>query len=970
MLNFTIGGALGINMEDVIGVLNAIRSHLILLGVLLVIGVAVVIAMAVAKSLKKSRRFLIRWTAVLAMLLAVVVVVNMIVLGPMANLISLAMTPTAVVSDATTAEASQIAEQVAAEGFVLLDNDGLLPLSSDVTRLNLFGWASTNPLYSGGGSGGINAVYDVVSLKDALIASGFSLNEELEAFYNDFNSDRAEMSIEAQSWSLPEPPADTYPAALIENAKAFSDVAVIILGRAASEGHNDLPMDVSEVGYDNNSPDYDDFPAGEHYLQLSRTERDMVELVCANFDKVMVLYNGCNPFEMGFVEEYPQIRAALWCAGPGNVGFNALGKILKGEINPSGHLSDTFLYDMTAAPWWNNSAKIDYDNMTHMAVDGMNAGRPQKYSPSFVNYVDGIYVGYKFYETAYDIGMAGFDYDKVVQYPFGYGLSYTTFDRSMTMSESGGTITVTVTVTNTGNMAGKDVVGVYYNPPYTEGGIEKSTVNLIQFGKTGLLEPGRSETLTMTFAVEDMASYDYLKERAYVLEAGDYEISIRSDSHTVLGSDTYHVNSTVVYGQSNPRSTDSISATNLFAEAQGNVTYLSRAGGFANYAEATAAPASLSMPQDQIDTYELNANFDYDKYIDPNDQMPTLEAKNGMKLADLRGADYDDERWEKLLDQLSAQDMLDMISLCGYQTPAVESVGKVQTYDMDGPGAITNNFSNSGSIGFPVATVIACTWNQELAKEYGRIMGQMSRELDVAGWYAPGMNLHRYPFGGRNYEYYSEDGVLSGRMAGNAVAGAASVGVYAYIKHFALYDGNYKMVCIWSNEQAIREIYLKPFEICVKEFKANGLMVSWNFLGTTWTGECSSLLNTVLRDEWGFRGIVESDYFRDNGHGFMNADAALANGMDAMLSTYGAGPNMPHDAANPSASTVKYMRTACKNIMYTVVNSWEYEGDVLNAGMQNWVKLTIGIDVAACIVLAALEVLVVTRYLRKAKDEQ
>ena len=967
---YPIRAALGINMEDVIGVLNAIKTHLIVLGVLLAIGVIVVIAMAVVKSMKKSQKYLIRWTAVLAMLLAIVVVVNLVLFGPMNNLITLAMTPKAVVSDETTAAATQVAEQVAAEGFVLLDNDGLLPLSSDTTKLNLFGWASTNPLYSGGGSGGINAVYDVVPLKQALIDAGFELNGDLEKFYNDFNSDRAEMSIESQSWDLPEPPADTYPAELIDGAKAFSHVAVIILGRAASEGHNDLPMDVSQVGYDNNSDAYDDFPAGEHYLQLSQTERDMVELVCDNFDNVIVLYNGCNPFEMGFVEEYPQIKAAIWCAGPGNVGFNALGKILKGEINPSGHLSDTFLYDMTKAPWWNNAAKIDYDNMTHMAVDGMNAGKPQKYSPSFVNYVDGIYEGYKFYETAYDIGMPGFDYDSVVQYPFGYGLSYTTFERSMTMSESGGQITVKVDVRNTGDMAGKDVVGVYYNPPYTNGGIEKSTVNLIQFGKTSILEPGASETLTMTFAVEDMASYDYLKEQAYVLEEGDYEISIRSDAHTVLGSDTYHQDSTVVYNESNPRSSDQIAATNLFADAQGNVTYLSRTDNFANYDEATAAPASLSMPQDQIDTYELNANFDYDKYIDPSDEMPTTGADNGMRLYQLRGKDYDDPDWDKLLDQLTVDEMLNMVSMCGYQTPAAESVGKVQTNDADGPGAITNNFSGAGSIGFPVATVLACTWNQELAREYGRTMGQMSRELDVAGWYAPGMNLHRYPFGGRNYEYYSECGVLSGLMAGNAVAGAAEKGVYAYIKHFALYDGNYKMVCIWSNEQAIRETYLKPFEICVKQFGANGLMVSWNFLGTTWTGECSNLLNTVLRDEWGFRGLVESDYFRDNGHGFMNADAALANGMDGMLSTYGAGPNLPHDAANPSASTVKYLRTASKNIMYTVVNSWEYETDPAAAGMPAWQKVTIGIDVAIGAALAALEALVIVNSRKKAKNEQ
>lgn len=959
---------LNINMEDVIGVLNTCRNYLIALGVLMAAGVVVIISMAVTRRVSKPGRFLIRWSAIIAMVLSGAIIANLICLGPMHNLISLAFTPTAQVSPETTAEAAEIMEQVAGEGFVLLKNDGLLPLSG-VDKLNLFGWASVDPLYSGGGSGGINALYDTVSLKEGLEAAGFSVNEELEAFYTAYTPSRGEMSIEKQSWSLPEPPADTYPDELMENARAFSDVAVIVLARGASEGHNDLPMDVSQVGYDNNSDQYDDFAPGEHYLQLSRSERDMVELVCSNFDNVIVLYNGANPFELGFVEEYEQIKGVLWCAAAGNVGFNAVGDILSGAVNPSGHLADTFLYDMTQAPWWNNGAKTDYDNMTHMAVDGMNSGKPQKYSPSFVNYTEGIYVGYKFYETAYDIGMPGFDYDAVVQYPFGYGLSYTTFDRSMELASDGETVTVDITVTNTGDAPGKDVVGVYYNPPYTEGGIEKSTVNLIRFCKTDLLEPGASQTMTVAFPLEEMASYDDRSAGAYVLEQGTYEISIRSDSHTVLDSAACTVDSTVVYDQDNPRQSDQTAAVNQFDDVRGSVTYLSRADRFANYAQATAAPASLSMSQEQIDTYELNVNFDYDKYIDPDDQMPVTGAQNGLTLAQLRGADYDDPRWEDLLDQLTVRDMLDLTSMCGYQTPAVASVGKVQTNDADGPAAINNNFSGAGSLGFPASTVIACTWSQDLAREYGRIMGKMARELDVAGWYAPGMNLHRYAFGGRNYEYYSEDGVLSGYMAGNAVAGAADMGVYAYIKHFALYDGNYKMVCIWANEQSIRENYLRPFEICVKEFGAKAVMVSWNFLGTTWTGESSALLNTVLRDEWGFRGMVESDYFRDNGHGFMNADAALANGMDAMLSTYGAGPNMPHDADNPSASTVQYMRTACKNIMYTVVSSWKYETYISQTGMQDWVKVTIGIDIAAAVVLAALEGLVIAAYLRKKKAE-
>ncbi len=951
---------LNINMEDVVGVLKTCMTQLIVLGVLAVLCIGVIVAASVNRNMARSKKFLTRGTGAVALLLSVALVANWICFGPMNNLITLATTPVATVSEETNTEAMGIMEQTAEEGFVLLENeDNVLPITH-TTKLNLFGWVSTSPLYAGGGSGGINDLFDKVSLIQGLENAGFEVNQDLVDFYTEFNSERAEMSIESQSWSLPEPTVDAYSSELLESAKAFSDVAVVVLARAASEGHNDLPMDVSEVGYDNNSTEYEDFPAGEHYLQLSQTERYMIEMVCEHFDQVIVLYNGANPIEMGFVEEYDSIKGAIWCAGPGNVGFNALGRILNGTVNPSGHVADTFPYDLTQAPWWNNAAKVDYTNLLDMTVDGMNNGKPQKYSPSFVNYTDGIYVGYKFYETAHDVGMAGFDYDSVVQYPFGYGLSYTTFSQTLdSMTEANGEITVEVTVTNTGAVAGKDVVQVYYNPPYIEGGIEKSTVNLIDFAKTGLLEPGASETVTLTFDVEDMASYDYLTEKAYVLDAGDYEISIRTDSHTVIASETYSVETRVVYGADNPRSSDDVAATNQFDDVHGDVTYLSRAGQFANYAEATAAPASLEMPEDQVAEYELNANFDYDKYIDPNDEMPTTGADNGMQLAELRGADYDDPRWETLLDQLTVEEMLELTSLCGYQTPAVESVGKVQTNDADGPGSINNNFSGAGSLGFPSVCVIASTWSKEIAHEYGRIMGKMARELDVAGWYAPGMNIHRYPFGGRNYEYYSEDGVFSGLMTGNVVEGAAENGVYAYIKHFALYDGNYKMVCIWSNEQAIREIYLKPFEICVKDYGANAVMASWNYLGTTWAGESSALLNTVLRDEWGFRGMVESDYFRDNGHGFMNADAALANGMDAMLSTYGAGPNLPHDAEDPSASTVQYLRTASKNIMYVVVNSWEYEGDISEAGMADWMKVAIGIDVAAAVILIALEALVV-----------
>ena len=446
----------------------------------------------------------------------------------------------------------------------------------------------------------------------------------------------------------------------------------------------------------------------------------------------------------------------------------------------------------------------------------------------------------------------------------------------------------------------------------------------------------------------------------YVLEEGDYIISVNSDSHTILDQQTYNVGETIRYEGENKRDSDQITAVNQFEDVEGDVTYLSRADGFANYDEATAAPASDVMSDDLVAQYHLNSNFDYTTYINEDDEMPVTGADNGLTLADLRGADYDDERWDELLDQLTVDDMSNMIALSGYQTPAMDSVGKVATVDADGPAAINNNFTGAGSIGFPVEVMIACTWNQDLAQQYGEMMGRMCREMNIAGWYAPGMNTHRTPFGARNYEYFSEDGTLAVYISAATVQGAASQGVYAYIKHFALYEMNAKMVCVWSNEQAIREIYLKPFEISVKVGDAHAVMVSWSFIGIKWSGENSNLLNTVLRDEWGFEGFTLTDFFRNNGHGFMNADAALANGVDAMLSTYAGGPNV---VQNPdAASSVKYMRQACKNGMYTVVNSWMYEEDGVNTSMPIWQRAVIGADVAVGVILIGMGVLVWRKY--------
>lgn len=952
---------ISVEMEDVLAVLQLCKPYIIGIIAALVIGIVIMIA---CRRMSRGKKFLIRGEAAIAMVLAVVVCVNMICFGPMSTLIGLA-TGNGTLSDETNEEAAEVAEEIMEDGIVLLKNESLLPLN-ETKKLNIFGWESINPAYGGAGSGGINDLYDIVSLNQGLENAGFSINQELVDFYNNYGADNPEMSIQKQSWTLPEPPVDTYSDELIKSAKEYSDVAVVVLSRKAGEGHNDIPMDVRKAAYDNNSDEYDDFPEGEHYLQLSQTERDMVDMVCSNFDNVIVVYNGANQFELGFADEYPQIKSVVWCPGTGNVGFNALGKVFSGEVNPSGKTPDTFIYDMTTAPWWNNAEKTEYTNLADLAVEGMNAGTAQVYAPAFTNYVEGIYVGYKYYETAAQEG--AIDYDKTVQYPFGYGLSYTEFEQKMgELEEKDGQISVDVEVTNTGDVAGKDVVEVYYEPPYTNGGIEKSSANLIEFAKTDLLQPGESQTVTVTFSIEDMASYDENNAKAYVLEKGDYVISINSDSHTVLDQKTYTADKDVVYKGENKRASDDTAATNVFEDAKGDVTYLSRADHFANYEEATAAPASAELGEPYVSEYHLNSNFDKTTYLNDEDVMPTTGADNGLTLADMRDADYDDPRWEKLLDQLTVDEMANMIAMAGYQTAAMDSVGKVATLDFDGPAAINNNFTGVGSIGFPIEVVVASTWNKELAQAWGECMGKISQEMGAEGWYAPGMNTHRTAFGARNYEYFSEDGVLAGNMGAKAVEGARKYGVYSYIKHFALYEGNAKMVSVWSNEQAIREIYLKPFEISVKQGGANAVMVSWSFLGDKWTGESSNLMNTVLRDEWGFRGMALTDFFRNNGHGFMNADAALANGVDAMLSTFNGEEN---NVANPEHPTaVLQMRNACKNVMYTVVSSWAYDGEHEETGMENWKKAGIGIDIVIALFMAGMEVLVIRGYKKRKNVE-
>ena len=965
---------LNINPADVIAVLKTMIPQLVILGVVLL--AAIIATLSVIKKTEPVRKF-VRKQAWLAFLLTVVIVISNILLVPMYSMVNMAMGG-GTISDEAIEEAKALCTEIAEEGIVMLKNDAqALPLAEG-SKVNVFGWSSTNPIYGGTGSGALSDAYPTVDFLTGLTDAGIEYNQDLVDFYKGWRDARPIVGMIGQDWTIPEPMVSDYEN-LITDAKNYSDTAILFIARSGGEGA-DLPT--SYDGPDTFSTEgpfgalgvrfsdqKDDLDASKSYLELSNREKTLLDKVTSTFDKVILVVNSANAMELGFVKDYSQIKSVLYCPGTGQTGFDGLGEIIAGKINPSGKTADIFLADLMNTPTSNNFGDFDYTNMSEFGVDNMFAEGGKAF-PTFVNYVEGIYVGYKYYETAAVEAAAGnfeFDYDANVVYPFGYGLSYTTFTQEMGEINNDGTnISFDVTVTNTGNVAGKDVVEVYFNPPYTNGGIEKAAANLVAFEKTETLEPGASATVSISFPVEDMASYDTYGHGCYVLESGDYEISINSDSHNKIAAKTVNIGSEVVYDQNNKRSTDQVAATNQFGFAEGGVTYLSRADGFKNYAEATAAPKSFELAEEYKKDYVNNTNYNEADYNNEADAMPATGAKNGIKLEQLRGLEYDDSMWESLLDEMSVAEMNTLIELGGYETSAVESIGKVMTYDCDGPASINNNFTHQGSIGFPAAVMIACTWNKDIAHRFGASIGRMANDMDVSGWYAPATNTHRSAFAGRNFEYYSEDGVLAGWMCANAVQGAREWGVYSYVKHFATNDQETNrtgLLCTWLNEQSLREIYLKSFEIAFKNGNPGATMVAFNNIGIEPAEACSALLNTVLRGEWGFRGFAETDYF--GGYGYQDADRMIRNGCDLMLATYSTPESTVTDQT--SATSLNAMRTASKNILYTVVNSRAYDKAV-NTGLPTWVKILYGVDVLLIACIGFLEYRAIKTYMAKKKE--
>ena len=958
------GGAVQVDMESVYSNVAGCLPQIILIAIAIV--AALVISVAVRKQ-QEAKRSMIRWQSFFGAVLMIIVAANWICFGPEYTLLTQVLATTKTLSAQTEQQSAQLAEDIADEGIVLLKNEqGGLPLSEG-TKLNVFGWGSTQPTYGGTGSGSVD-VSTAVSLLDGLKNAGFELNDTLSEFYTDFRADRSIAGMSSVDWTIPQPTMDDYDAAgIFEQAEEFSDTAVIVLTRAGGEGM-DLP-DVysSDSTYNKDqqgndvvySTQEDDITSDKSYLELTNREEAMVERVVNEFSDVYVIVNSSNAMELGWLDEYDSIKGALWVAGAGASGFTSLGRIMSGEVNPSGRLVDTFVYDLRNTPTSNNYGEFEYTNS-----DEITGGTG---TAKFVNYVESIYVGYKFYETAAVEGLI--DYDATVQYPFGYGLSYTTFDKEISdFDYDGSSITMDITVTNTGEVAGKDVQEVYFTPPYTNGGIEKASTNLIDFVKTDLLQPGESQTVTVSFDAEDMASYDDTGYGCYVLERGDYTITLNEDSHTVVDSETITLDDDVIYDDAHDgaRSSDEVTAVNRFDQARGEVTYLSRADGFANYAEATAGPTSYEMTDEQMANYQSKYTYDASDYDDPNAEMPTTGADNGLTIRDMTGLEYDDPLWDDLLDELTVDELVTQVVDGGAHTPALESIDSHLTSDTDGPQGFRGIYNDTHGSAFPSAPMLAATWNKDLALERGTQMGNEAAELGITGWWAPAANIHRSAFSGRNFEYYSEDGVLSAVMCEREVTGARSKGLMTFVKHFALNDQETNRtngICTWTTEQALREVYLKAFESAFKDGDSNAVMTSFNSIGSEWAGSSEALITDVLINEWGFRGAVATDAFDPNADFYMDLNRGIRVGLSKGL-TFRAEPERISDTDDPN--TVIALREAAHMTLYALANSNAMD---MEEGTPAWVIALIAADAAILLVLAGCSYLTVRSY-RKEVAEQ
>ena len=840
-------------------------------------------------------------------------------------------------------QSNLLTKEIVSEGITLLKNEGgALPLAEG-SRVSVFGKNSVDLVYGGSSSGGADNS-GAKTIFDSLEAAGFSYNETLRDFYEDdarSGSGRASNPTDLDSGAdatlyTGETPQSSYTQDVKDSYADYSDAAIVVISRIGGEGF-DLPRTMEGVAGAREETD--------HFLQLDQNETDLLAAVCSGpFEHVVVILNSANPIELGFLDDPSHyayqsgIDACLWMAGPGNYGVMALGELLRGEtedgeqISPSGRLVDTYARDFKQDPTWNNFGTNLKANGDRYFVDGDR--KPYYY----VDYEEGIYVGYRYYETrGFTDGEAW--YDEHVVFPFGYGLSYTSFESAIANKDAlaGETLqadtqlTFTVDVRNVGDWNGKEVVQLYVTPPYTEGEIEKPHVQLVGFAKTELLQPDGSVQIEIKVDAYDLASYDYSDAngngfRGYELEAGDYEFKLCSDAHTVLDSVTLRVEEDITIAD-DPVTGNPVQ--NLYDDADDELdTVLSRADWEGTW--PTVPEDQRSVTDAFIDELRAVDSGNPEQYT----QMPTqatsypTDTEGLLQLVDMMGKDYDDPDWDELLDRITVEDMLNMFNNAAFKTEAITGIGKPQTIEADGPVGWVN-FMGSPSVydtcAYCSEIVLAATWNTDLAYRMGEsvgnegILGYLNGDgTPYSGWYAPGVNIHRSPFGGRNFEYMSEDGFLTGIMAAYEVQGAQSKGVYTYVKHFALNEQETHRssngVATWATEQAMRELFLRPFEKVVKIGKTSAMMSSFNRIGTQWTGGDYRLLTTILRDEWGFRGSVICDF---NTCDHMNVKQMIYAGGDLNLATTKGWSNF--DAT--SAADVTVLRRATKNVLYTVVNS-------------------------------------------------
>lgn len=868
--------------------------------------------------------------------------------------------------DATDEEARTVANQVEADGAVLVKNDGTLPLSKDVKKVNVFGWASCDWVGGGSGSGGVNQVD--TGLVEALEAQGIQTNTRLTQMYQDFHAKGQRPatlhSRPEESSVLYEPSIgdrDYYSQDLLDEAKDFSDTAIVVIGRWAGES-NDMPLKQYKVTSKDGKVQTD---ATRTSLDLSTEEEDLLAYVGANYQNVVVVVNAANALNLGALQTTPGIDACLLVGYTGQSSAEVLPKLLWGAINPSGRTTDTYAYDLSTAPSYANSS----DHVgRYLDADGLypDDGKTQVVNfksqvpydqVSYLDYAEGIYLGYRWYETADAEGFwadvandHGQGYEGVVQFPFGYGLSYTSFEwQVIDCPDQGASVhdqnVFVVRVTNTGPVAGKDVVQLYYTAPYTPGGIEKSAVNLADFKKTKLLQPGESEDLILSVSARQMASYDAYDKNGngfcgYELDPGTYQLSLRHDAHHVDDESDAVISLRLRRNRQFPtdertgapvqnRFTGEGAADGISIDGLGDgqaVTYLSRA----DFAGTWPKVAGSRPIPDDVRDRNLYTQADAQVFDEASGAtMPTTGAHNWLriqedgKITDLGlqlGANYDDPQWESLLDQLTTEEMTYLTTNAYSGTAAVPSVGRrSETSEADGPAQIGSFIGLNVGTGFPCPAVLAQTWNPDLAERMGLMVGMQADQRGYSGWYAPTANLHRSPFDGRNYEYYAEDPLVAGIMCGSVVAGAKDAGIYCYVKHLICNDGEAYVyrdsVHTWMTEQTLREIYLEPFRILVEDYGGTALMTSYNRLGATWTGGSRALLTDVLRGEWGFRGTVITD-FSDHVD-YMNGDQMLRAGGDLWMQMLSGelryGTNSP--------ALVQEMRRASKDVLYTYLNA-------------------------------------------------